>query len=198
MMDLGGNCSSCRAEPSTFPALHTTPTARETGKGSVCPRACRAQTPVCACSISLPGQSGMVTPHSPGARSLENTRSPDAVRPAGPQSTSLACWKVFSAALCPAWPGDNETPTSPASSCSLPWPPSRSTSQEGRKERYQGVLMWKRLRRSHKKNKKHQEWLCSAPSVPLGQLISQKTEVVTKLYSLPSLAKPGGTSPRGS
>lgn len=50
--------------------------------------------------------------------------------------------------------------------------------------------MCKRLRRSHKKNKKHQEWLCSAPSVPLGPLTSQKTEVVRKLYSLPSLAKP--------
>lgn len=101
------------------------------GKGSVYPRAPRGTNSSLFLHLSLPGTAGLAWSH---LILLENTRSPGSVRSA-PHSPSPTRLKVF--LVPPAQPGwgNVETPTSPGSSCSLPWPPSRSTSQEGRKER---------------------------------------------------------------
>lgn len=165
---------------------------------------------------------GTGRPHSQGCLipgGERQHRRPKRMRPPCPHSTNSASsalqpctLKVFIRDLCPACSldavaevpsytarGRTRDPHLQQAAASSPGQLWGAHLTEGRKgECDQGMLTRKGLRRSHEKSKKHQEWFCSALSIPQGLPILHKTEDFRKLYFLPSLAMPVGIYQRGS
>lgn len=171
MMDLDANTAASAEQSHHYsPLCRALPQPGRQGRAVCIPEPPEAQTPVRSCSISLPGSAGLAH-HAAWhgdtsfSRSLEkNTRSPEVSCPTLHQPHMLK--GVFWCPLPSLAGGTLRDPHLQQAAAPFPghFPEAHLRREEKRDD--QRAPVWKRLRRSHKKNERNQEWLCSAPSVP--------------------------------